>query len=126
MPTNAGICHPLLSTLLQYVQCIDYNTVSETRLIRNREDWYRAFLSEEKSNFSARRDILIDYISCILENSSINSRISKATERPKTLTSSLARTEAVKRKRGGRRWDEGQRKSRDKCGSELAIKPVEK
>lgn len=24
MPTNAGICHPLLSMLLQYVQCIDY------------------------------------------------------------------------------------------------------
>lgn len=24
MPTNAGICHPLLFMLLQYVQCIDY------------------------------------------------------------------------------------------------------
>lgn len=24
MPTNAGICHPLLSMLLQYVQHIDY------------------------------------------------------------------------------------------------------
>jgi len=31
MPTNAGICHPLLSMLFQYVLCIDY-ILSKTRV----------------------------------------------------------------------------------------------